>query len=177
MPNVRISDLAAADPLAAGDIVPVVQAGATRRAGFSQFRDGVLAAAGDSLIVNGGCTVAQRDPLALTDTFRYGAVDGIAARAAGTVEAGTIAQAAATLGTSGYACALTGVTLSGAAPAVAWRCPVEARDAARLAGGAATFSCRVRHDAGVAVGYTIAVNAADAADDFGAVTQVAASPA
>jgi hypothetical protein len=176
MPNVRISDLAAAAAPAAADIVPVVQAGGTRRATFAQFRDGVLAAAGDSLIVNGGCVIAQRDPLALTNAFRYGAVDGIAARATGTVEAGMLAQAASTLGTTGHACALTGVTLSGAEPVVAWRCPVEARDAARLAGGAATFRCRVRHDAGAAVGYTIAVNAADAADDFGSVTQVVASP-
>jgi len=177
MPNVRISDLAAADALVAADILPVVQPGGTRRASFAQIRDGVLAAAGDGLIVNGGCTVAQRGAVALDNAFRYGAVDGIAARADGTVDAGTIAQAAATLAASGYASALTGVTLSGTTPAVAWRCRIEARDAARLAGGPATFACRVRHDASAAVGYTIAINAADAADDFASVTAVAASPA
>lgn len=216
MPNVRISDLAAADALAAVDIVPVVQVGGTRRASVVQIRDAVLAGAAEltaadplaeadavavvqggsarrasvaavrdavlaaawpNLIVNGGCAVAQRDPVALANAFRYGAVDGIAARADGTVEAGTIGQAAAGLGTTGHACALSGVTLSGAAPAVAWRCRIEARDAAMLAGGPAMVACRVRHDADTAVGYTIAVNAADAADDFAAVTAIAASTA
>jgi hypothetical protein len=177
MPAVKISELPAASPLADGDVMPLVQAGATVRATVTQLGAAALAGLpGPNAVVNGGCLVSQRAARALGTAMAYGEVDCIAVGATGTVTGGTVARTEGVFGgLAGYACSARQASLSGTGDSIAFRVRIEARDARAFVGRAGAFSCRVRHDVGSAVDFTVTASKADAADDFAAVTTVGQS--
>lgn len=123
-------------------------------------------------IINGGMIVAQRGDGTLSTSAVYGKVDRLYGIAGGTVGAGTITQStSASVGTSGYAFKLSGVTLTGSGLAkMGYR--MEAKDAAKFKNQTASISVKVYHDVGSAKTYTIYVNKADVADTFSAVTAI-----
>jgi len=136
--------------------------------------------AGRNLIVNGGCRVSSRAAKSLTTSWQYAEVDLIAAKATGTVSAGTIVQQwVETLGSTGWAIRLKDVTLPGPGAQVHFRVRVESRDARRMKNRPAVFSCACHHDLGLAGGgdrpidWHVTVNRANASDDFSGVTQIA----
>ncbi len=128
-------------------------------------------------IINGCCRVAQRAAPNLSNTYQYGQVDRFAAKADGTVGAGTISQTTSSVaGRTGYALRLAGVTLTGAG-AVYHRYRMESLDARQFKNQTIIVHQKVYHDVGSAKDYTITVNKANAANDFSAVTQIGASAA
>lgn len=128
-------------------------------------------------IINGGCQVAQISAPSISGTYQYAAVDMFSAAGDGTPTAGTIAQAETTLlGNSGFALHVSSYS-TGAGGTVKVRHRIESKDVRRFVNQAAIFHCKVYHDAGSAVDYTITVNKADAADNFSAVTEIASSAA
>ena len=137
--------------------------------------DAKLGSAGlRNAVINGCCRVSHRSSKGLSTSWQYAEVDLIAVKAEGTVSAGTIRQVSgvSSLATSGNACLVQGATL-GSGGAIGWRHRIEARDAVKLANGAAVISARVYHDVGAAISYSVTVNKANATDDFSAVTQIA----
>lgn len=129
-------------------------------------------------IINGSCVVAQRSAPNISTSYQYGQVDRFAAKASGTaVSAGTITQTtSANAGTSGFGLKLAGVTVTGTG-IVYVRYRMESKDAKQFKSKATSFACKVYHDVGSAVNYTIYVRKANAADDFSAVTDIANSGA
>lgn len=130
-------------------------------------------------IINGGCVVAQRTAPNLSTTYQYGKVDRFAAKGAGTaVSAGTINQLTSSLlaATKGYDLQIAGATITGSG-VVSLRYRIEAADARNFINAAASFGCRVYHNVGSSVNYTIYVRKANAADNFSSVTDIANSGA
>ena len=128
-----------------------------------------------NLAINGGMQVAQSPAAApsLSTSAQYGKVDGYAVWAsAGTVGAGTITQAsAASVGRTGYALHVSGITTTGAG-AINARQRIEALDAAQIKSGTVSISCRVRHDVGASCTATLVVRKPTAADNYAAVTTI-----
>lgn len=126
-------------------------------------------------IINGMCQVAQRVTApSLSTTSQYGTVDRFRVHATGTaVNAGTIAQDnAASPGTSGYALKVAGATITGTG-IVFIKYRMEAKDALAYKNGIASFGCKVRHDVGSGINYTITVRKpTTTTDDFSAVTDI-----
>jgi uncharacterized membrane protein len=127
-----------------------------------------------SLIINGACHVEQRSIPTLSASYQYGPVDRFAAKvtpapSGGTLTSGTI---------PGYhrAVMLANVTV-GAGGAVYFRYRMEARDCWQLYNQPASFSCRIYHNAGAPINFTIAVRKATVVDNFASVTNIATSAA
>lgn len=127
-------------------------------------------------IINGGCRVAQRTAPNISNTYQYGVVSRLAAKATGTaVNAGTVNQtSAANVGSTGYALKLAGVTVTGSGKVFA-RYRMESRDAIRFKNNPASFSVRVYHDVGSNINYLINVNKPTAQDNFASVSAIANS--
>lgn len=127
-------------------------------------------------IINGCCRVAQRAAPNLSNAYQYGQVDRFAAKADGTVGAGTISQTTtAECGRTGYALHLAGVTLSAGGEAVYHRYRMESRDAKNFKNQTIIVHQKVWHDVGSAKNFTITINKANAADNFSAVTSIGTS--
>ena len=127
---------------------------------------------------NGGCQVAQRAAVNLSTSFQYGAVDRfMAAVTAGTVSAGTIAQATSSpAGRTGLALQLSGVTTSGSA-VVSAKQRIESRDAILLKNQNGSISLHVYQDTGSAINYTITLRKPTAADNYASTATIATSSA
>lgn len=124
-----------------------------------------------NLIINGCCRVAHRAAKPLGNDWQVGQVDLIAVRATGTVSGGDIRQeAVASLGSTGQALKVHGLA-TGAGSTLAWRVRIEARDARRLAHRPAVLSCVLYSDVGP-IDWHLAINTANAADGFAAVTPI-----
>ncbi|HKW52400.1 MAG TPA: hypothetical protein VJO12_01825 [Stellaceae bacterium] len=125
---------------------------------------------------NGGCQVAQRAAVNLGTSFQYGAVDRfMAAVTAGTVSAGTIAQATSSpAGRTGLALQLSGVTTTGSA-VVSAKQRIESRDAVLLKNQNGSISLHVYQDTGGAINYTITLRKPTAADNYASTTTIATS--
>jgi hypothetical protein len=126
---------------------------------------------------NGGMMVAQRTTAAsLSTSMQIGKVDRFWAFASGgVVSAGTITQdTAATIGRTGYALHLSGVTLSAGSLLIRQRLP--SLRTRQLKSVAAAFSCKILHDVGSSINVQVAIVKANAADDFSATTAVTTGP-
>lgn len=133
---------------------------------------------GNNALINGSMRVAQRADLTLGSSSPaanagYGKVDRWQAWATGTaVSAGTATQdTAASVGSSGYALKLSGVTLTGSGVVYA-RYRMEAADAVAFKNQTCSFAIQCRHDVGSTLTYTVTINKADVADTFSAVTNI-----
>jgi hypothetical protein len=129
-----------------------------------------------NLVTDGACRSAQLTAKSLSTTAQYGAVDMFEAWAGGVVSAGIIRAGLAGVGQLGTSLLLAGVTLTGAG-AVFSRHRIEAANARELKDKTASLSVLVLHDVGAAVNYTLTLRKANAADNFTAVTHIAASAA
>lgn len=130
-------------------------------------------------IINGGCQVAQRLAPTISTSYQYGAVDRFAAKATGTaVSAGTVTQLTSSLlaAIRGYDLQIAGLTVTGTGIAYL-RYRMESKEAMNFINAVASFGCRVYHNVGSAVNYTIYIRKANAADNFSAVTDIANSGA
>lgn len=130
-------------------------------------------------IINGGMEVSQENvasAVALVNNTAKYACDLISVTPSGTaVSAGTQAQISnSTIGTSGYALKLAGVTITGAGT-IKKRYRVEAADAVKYKNKPTSFSMLELQDTGGSLNYTIQINKANSADNFSAVTQIAIS--
>ena len=130
-------------------------------------------------IINGGMEVSQENgtaTVALANNIAKYACDLISVIPSGTaVSAGTQAQISnSTIGASGYALKLAGVTITGAGT-IKKRYRVEAADAVKYKNKSASFSMLELQDTGGSLNYTIQINKANSADNFSAVTQIAIS--
>ena len=141
-----------------------------------RYADEFFAPAGfANAIINGGCLSSHRPSFSLSNTPTYGPVDLLAVSATGTVGAGTVQQAtgAFSLTQTGAACFVNGATLSAGSETIVFRHRIESSVAARFVGKSAAFSARAYHDIGSAKNAIITISSADAADNFGAITQIA----
>lgn len=131
-----------------------------------------------NLIINGGCQIAQRASVALTTSPLYGQVDRFAAWGTGTaVSAGMITQdTAASIGRTGYALKLSGVTITGAG-VVLVRQRIESENAKRLKNQAASFSVQVYHDVGSTINYVVTIRKPTAANNYTGTTIIATGSA
>jgi hypothetical protein len=139
--------------------------------------DGIIAAsvASKNAVVDGGMLVGAGAIATLTGSYQYGACPLIAGKVDGTVTSGTLEQVETTLlGKSGFACLLKDVT-TGAGGIVYTRYRIESKDVQRFIDQAALVHCRVYHDVGSSINYTITVNKANAQDDFSTVTNISTS--
>ena len=134
-------------------------------------------------VINGGMLVAQRADLTLGSSAPaanagYGKVDRFQAWATGTsVSAGTATQDTASgIGRTGYALKLSGVTLTGTGITYT-RHRIEALNSLRFKNQTASLSCRVKHDVGSSINYTLTVRKANTADTFSATTLIQAGSA
>lgn len=137
-----------------------------------------IAGVGVNAVINGGMIVAQRADLTLGSSAPaanagYGKVDRFQAWCTGTaVSAGTATQdTAATIGRTGYALKLSGVTLTGTGIAYV-RHRIEANNSVRFKNQVASLSAVVKHDVGSAINYTLTVRKANTADTFSATTVI-----
>lgn len=127
-----------------------------------------------NMIINGRCGVAQRAAPSLTGSFAYGQVDRFAAKADGTIGAGTVTQSTSpNVGSTGYSLKLSGVTLSGALGVVYIRYRMEAKDALAFKNQAASFACRVYHDVGSTQPFKITIRKPTVADTFTTTNDIA----
>lgn len=128
-------------------------------------------------IINGGMQVAQRGVLTLGSSAPaanagYGKVDRFQAWATGTaVSAGTADQDTASIGRTGYALKLAGVTLTGTG-IVYIRHRIEGINALRFKNQTATFSIHVKHDVGSTINYTVTVRKPTALDNYTSTTVI-----
>jgi hypothetical protein len=133
-----------------------------------------------NVIINGAGQVYQRAAAYTLVKDTYGiACDRWYGMATGTaVSAGTFEQypAAISGGYSKTGFYFNGVTLTGTG-ILYLRYRMEAKDAAYFMNNTASFSCRVYHNVGSAINYTIYIRKADAADNFSAVTAISDSGA
>jgi hypothetical protein len=129
----------------------------------------------ENYIINGCCRVGQRGAATLTDgNWFFGKVDRMEGMvdAVTSLDAGTLDQAtAAAVGTTGYAAHFNGISTTGNA-SLYLRTRIEHKDAVRFIDGPATFQCKVRHDFGFGVSFTITVRKATVADDFTSTTEI-----
>lgn len=123
--------------------------------------------------INGTGVVQQRaDYTLVKDVYAFGP-DRFTGMATGTaVSAGTLTQtAAASVGVTGFAHKFNQVTITGTG-IIYHRTRLESKDAKNLKNQKAAISCKVHHDVGSAIDYTITVRKANAEDDFSAVTEI-----
>jgi hypothetical protein len=130
-------------------------------------------------IINGGMEISQElvtGTVALVNNTAKYACDLFSIKPSGTaVSAGTQAQIAnSTIGTSGYALKLAGVTITGSGT-IQQRYRMEAADAVKYKNKQASFGMLELQDTGGSLNYTIQINKATVADNFASVTQIAIS--
>ena len=130
-------------------------------------------------IINGGMEVSQElvaSTVALVNNTAKYVCDLFSITPSGAaISAGTQAQISnSTLGTSGYALKLAGVTITGAGT-IKKRYRVEAADAVKYKNKSTSFGMLELQDTGGSLNYTIQINKANSADNFSAVTQIAIS--
>lgn len=127
------------------------------------------------------CRVAQGAAPSLSTSRQYGAVDLVQAWVSGsgaTVSAGTITQDTTGIvgGITPYSCYLSGVTTTGVNAAINFRRWTESRDSLAMVNQTCTFSCILYQNTGATInGVTIAINKANAQDNFSAVTNIGTS--
>ena len=126
-----------------------------------------------NFVINGTGVIQQRaDYTLVKDAYDFGP-DRFAGMATGTlVSAGTLTQtAAANIGVTGFAHKFNQVTLTGTG-VLFHRVRIESKDAKNFKNQKASLSCKVHHDAGAPIDYTLTVRKADVEDDFSAVTDI-----
>ncbi len=130
---------------------------------------------------NGQAQVAQRLSTAFgtVNAPIYGQVDrwivgtaGATTQTAGTLDQGTMTCLDGVIRNCVQA---TGFTTTGASSAVVMKQRLESRDVVDLNGQTITVQCEVFQATGAAINYTIAVNSANALDNFSAVSNIATS--
>ncbi len=125
-------------------------------------------------IINGACLVNQRITAHALVKDTYGiCVDRFYGMATGTlVSAGTLTRiTSSTAGRTGYALHFSGITLTGTG-VLYLRHRIEAKNSLKFKSQTASFSCKVYHDVGSAVNFTVYIRKANAADNFAAVTAI-----
>lgn len=134
---------------------------------------------GKNFMVDPCCRVAQigtSSPPSLTTSYKYGVVDLIQAKGAGSaVSAGTITQDSSTTVSSGatpYSCKLAGVTITGTGK-VYLRRFIESRDSQAFNGKTVLFSVKCRHDVGSNINAFLTVNKFASVDSSGSNTLLA----
>ena len=157
------------DGQTAGDMIIAASAGQLSRHPYT----------GRNAVINGCGIVDQRaaDYTLVKDAYGIRA-DRFYGMATGTaVSAGVLTKTTtANCGITGHAFKFSGVTLTGAG-IICLRYRMEAKDAVRFKNRTASFSCKLYHDAGNAINYTIYIRKANTADTFAAVTEIANSGA
>jgi len=130
-------------------------------------------------IINGCAIVDQRatNYTLVKDTYGIRA-DRFYGMATGTaVSAGTFTKVtSANCGKTGHAFKFSGVTLTGTG-IIYLRYRMEAKDAIQFINQVASFACKVYHDVGSSINYTVFIRKANAADNFSAVTAISNSGA
>lgn len=129
-------------------------------------------------LVNGGAQIAQAAAPNLSTAAQFTQVDMVSAWASGgAITAGTAVQdTAASVGRTGCALRLSGVTLTGAGQ-LSWRYRVEAADAVKLKNQTAAFQIKVLHDVGSSVNYTAIIRKPTATDNFTSTSVIGTSAA
>lgn len=142
-----------------------------------------LSNTGRNSIQNGGCSAETLDTdkavitaPSLTTSFAEGQVKGVFAKVAN-VTAGTAAIGYSTDVESGAYLHLSGVTTNNAAATADAMFLVKSGEAARFLNKEATFRCKVYHDVGSAVNFTVTVAALNTRDDISAYTTILAGSA
>jgi hypothetical protein len=130
----------------------------------------------DNFILNGGMRVASAAAVTATTSYLEGQVLGVFGKVAN-VTAGTMTQVQDNDYVSGYTSAFSGVSTDNAAATVDAQFRIESKDCFGLINQPAVFFCQVEHDVGSAVNYTITVSAANAVDDFSAITTISSGSA
>lgn len=133
----------------------------------------------NNAIHNGCCRVVQRAALALANnTWGFGKVDRFAGKVAGTaLTAGSLTQATtAAVGVSGCSLHFSGITVTGAG-VVSTRQRIESLNSLRFKNQKGSFACKVLHDTGAPVDYTVIIRKANAGNNFGGGTTVIATSA
>ena len=126
-----------------------------------------------NFVINGTGVIKQRaDYTLVKDAYDFGP-DRFEGMATGTlVSAGTLTRiAAANVGVTGFAHKFNQVTLTGTG-VLFHRTRIESKDAKNFKNLKAALSCKVYHDVGSAVDYTLTVRKADAEDDFSSTTDI-----
>jgi hypothetical protein len=122
---------------------------------------------------NSTAQITTRPSANLSTSPQFGIVDRVASWAsAGAVSAGTIGQVSTSAaGRTGFALAVTGVTLTGSA-VLSWRYRMRAADAVHFKNILASFQMKVWHDVGSSVPYTIIIRKPTVADNFTSTTVI-----
>jgi hypothetical protein len=126
---------------------------------------------------NASCQVAQRSAaVALSGARTIGRVDNVKVWASGgSVSAGTNDQVTtSTAGTSGYAVAALGATITGAG-VISAAISMGSSDAVKFKGKTASVQCKVFHDVGVSVNYRLVVSKPTTLDGFATRTTISTS--
>lgn len=124
-------------------------------------------------IVDPSCDIGQGSTATVSGTAQYAQVDMVAVWAsAGTPSAGTIKKDILAGGES--ALKLEGATATGSAVWSA-RTRIEAKDAIKWKNRTASIQCRVAHNVGSAINYTIVVRKPTASDNWAATTTIGTS--
>lgn len=127
----------------------------------------------NNFAINGTGVIQQRDDYTLVkDAYDFGP-DRFAGMATGTlVNAGTLTQTtSANIGITGFAHKFNQVTLTGTG-ILFHRTRIESKDAKNFKNQKASLSCKVYHDVGTPIDYTLTVRKADAEDDFSSTTDI-----
>lgn len=122
---------------------------------------------------NAGCFNSQRGPLVLAATGGNYVVDSWFTSIVGTTVAATIASGAYVGSASGFVISTSNVTTTGATTLSQFT-RIEAKNAKRLSGKTITISYKVRHNSATPLTFDIEIYKANASDNFGAVTLIAA---
>ena len=158
------------------DKAEIVPSGNSETAPLSQYREALelFMAQTQNYVINGVGVIAQRaDYTLVKDAYDFGP-DRFEGMATGTlVSAGTLTRtAAANIGVTGFAHKFNQVTLTGTG-ILFHRTRIESKDAKNFKNLKASLSCKVYHDVGAPVDYTLTVRKANAEDDFSATTDIA----
>lgn len=153
----------------------IVPSGSSETVLISQYLEALhqFMSEAKNFAINGTGVVQQRDDYTLVkDAYDFGP-DRFAGMATGTlVSAGTLTQtAAANIGVTGFAHKFNQVTLTGTG-ILFHRARIESKDAKNFKSQKASLSCKVYHDVGAPVDYTLTVRKADAEDDFSSTTEI-----
>ena len=157
------------------DKTDIVPSGNAETVLVSQYLEALyqLASESKNLVINGTGIIKQRADLTLVkDAYDFGP-DRFEGMATGTlVSAGTLERtAAANVGVTGFAHKFNQVTLTGTG-ILFHRTRIGSEDAKNLKNLKAALSCKVYHNVGSAIDYTLTVRKADVEDDFSATTEI-----
>lgn len=153
----------------------IVPSGSSETVLISQYLEALyqFMSGAKNFAINGTGAVQQRGDYTLVkDAYDFGP-DRFAGMATGTlVSAGTLTQtAAANIGVTGFAHKFNQVTLTGTG-ILFHRTRLESKDAKNFKSLKASLSCKVYHNAGAPIDYTLTVRKADVEDDFSATTEI-----